>query len=94
MKRLTAREVRDLGVLLEVNRLLLHPRGLALEIAWDPDDPDAVAVLRIQDHRDDPEGVYFDLDPAEWKKVEAFAALVLPGREAALGYVVQPVPSA
>lgn len=31
-KHLSATEARELGVLLEVNRRLLHPRGLALEV--------------------------------------------------------------
>lgn len=154
MKHLTAAEARDLGVLLEVNRRGLHPRGLALqcEIATDGDiihtvtmtgrgiddllrliewmrgrvaeatpaadedgkipwdewltalaarvtdakaQPDA-AVLRIQDHRDDPEGVYYaDLDEADCAKASAFDRLLvdrIAERRLELGFVEQPLP--
>lgn len=37
IKRMGAREFRDLGLLQEVNRLFLHPRGLALEVETDDD---------------------------------------------------------
>ena len=91
-KHLTAHEARNLGVIFEVNRQLLHPRGLALEIKFDPDDPEMVAELKIQDWRDDSEGVYFDdLDQDDIDHAEAFAELILPDREQALGYIVQPL---
>jgi hypothetical protein len=92
MRHLTAHEVRDLGVLLEVNRQLLHPRGLALEVTYDPDDPELVGKLRVQDHRDDPEGVYFaELNHDDVAKAARFAGSVRTHRRSALGYIVQPL---
>jgi hypothetical protein len=138
VKRLTTEEARDLGVVLEVNRQLLHPRGLALEVlvtrsatdeeatvtlsletiarlrellswgqatglSWPEetvariDDELATAtaspaILRVQDHRGDPEGVYFDPHPDDAAKAERFDALRLgASRVEALGYDVQPI---
>lgn len=50
-------EFRRLGYLQEVNRRLLHPLGLALEVAVGPDGTETLG--RIQDHRDDPEGAWY-----------------------------------
>lgn len=82
-------EARDSGVIQEVNRRLLHPRGLALWV-----DPDTGAM-----------GIYTDDDPGGWQfggehwesegatKAERFDALICPAREPALGYIVQPLPT-
>lgn len=150
MKYLTAPETRTLGVVMEVNRRLLHPRGLALEYVradvnsthnvvlssgdieslrevmawmrsklaetytdeqrerWESsldnlnevfgnalESPDAV-WLRIQDHRDDAEGVYFDdLDESDRGHALNFVTLAEDredARQDALGYIVQPQP--
>lgn len=140
MRRLDQEAVRALGVIFEVNRQLLHPRGLALEvhrpsadsdptlylmpvsseyvdgwrrlIAWcreqdwpewaatfdtleemlDGAEASPPAILRIQDHRDDPEGVYFgDIGPEDRVKAATFAGMIGPGREQALGYIVEPL---
>ena len=87
-------EFRRLGYLAEVNRRLLHPLGLALAITLDKSG--VPIALEVQDHRDDPEGVYFDKPSL----IARLAARVLaeeekrrPAREAALGYWVQPLPS-
>ncbi len=91
MKYLSAEEAAELGVLLEVNRLLLHPRGLALEAMRGSRDPRA---FRIQDHRDDPEGVIFGDDGDELERLEKslrFAKLVLWARQSRFGFVVQPL---
>lgn len=82
---LTFDEMGAIGVVQEVNRLLLHSMGLALERSPD-------GTLRILTDPD-PEGWQFDgfdLRPG----AEAFAARQAewhPRREAALGFVVQPV---
>lgn len=80
-------EFRDLGLLHEVNRLVLHPLGLA--IYTDP----ASNSLGVFDMRDDPEGVYFHDETISPDKAEAVANLIEergPARIEALGYVVQP----
>lgn len=82
---LTFDEMGDLGVVQEINRLLLHPIGLALARYDD-------GTLRILTDPD-PEGWRFegfDMRPA----AERFAARQgewHARRQAALGYVVQPV---
>ena len=55
-KYLSVKEFVDLGFLQEVNRLVLHPAGLALEV--EPSDGDAT-TMRVWDYRDDPEGIAF-----------------------------------
>lgn len=101
---ITTRELSELGLLIEINRQILHPLGLALEVALIPADPadhgqavPAQAVLRVQDHRDDPEGVYYGaLEPADFDHVRAGQALLeakAPERKRRLGFVVQPLVS-
>jgi len=97
MEYLTAAEASDLGVLLEINRRLLHPRGLAAEITYDEETAAGDrAILRIQDHRADPEGVYYgDLDDGDVAKADLFDRLMVEKsteRTHRLGYVVQPLP--
>jgi len=77
VKHIDIKEFRELGFLQEVNRLFFHPRGLALSVETNDDDPDAPETLAgIWDYRDDPEGIIF----AEWKDsfpdAEAKAAAV------------------
>lgn len=57
IKRMDITEFRRLGLLQEVNRLLLHPRGLALEIIIDDDGTEHFGG--VWDYRDDPEGMAF-----------------------------------
>lgn len=82
---LTFDELGEIGLVQEVNRLLLHPVGLALARHED-------GSLTV--HPDpDPEGWQFEeFDLRE--KADAFAARQAewhPRRLAALGYVVQPI---
>lgn len=81
--------LRGHGVIAEVNRRLLHPRGLALFI-----DIDSGELHVFFDA--DPEGWSFAADHLDMIVAEdlagRFDALVRPEREAALGYVVQPLP--
>lgn len=83
-------EFRSEGYLQELNRLLLHPLGLAL--ATETDDHGNERLHGIWDYRNDPEGIRFvqtDLQPhadhvkALWDQRE-------PDRVHALGYMVQP----
>ncbi len=82
-------EFIDEGYLHEINRKFLHPLGLALAL-----DPDNMTNTCIIDARDDPEGMRFADDTLSADKAanirEVSEKLAGP-REAALGYVIQPV---
>lgn len=89
-KYMDLREFRDEGYLQEINRRLLHPLGLALEVTHHADG--SVSLSGVWDDRDDPEGTRYegaDLAPKAanvsrlWIEREA-------ARRAALGYMVQP----
>ncbi len=71
VKKMTLKEFRELGLLQEINRNMLHPRGLALSLAYD--DSGDLSFDAILDFRDDPEGcVYADLTSDKaYKKAES-----------------------
>lgn len=92
LPNLTAQEIRDTGILQEINRQLLHPRGLAMFVTLDPDEGEPTMGVMIDE---DPEGWYFEWDERKDEariKAERFDNLLKSGREDALGYVVQPLP--
>lgn len=95
-KRMPVAEFREFGLLQELNRRFLHPLGLALEVAVDP-ETGAETFGGIWDHRDDPEGIYFGGDPAEFNARERAVQVALAwerrrdARIAAIGYMVQPL---
>lgn len=99
LPRLSPRELKDTGLLQEVNRRFLHPLGLALTIAYDEDGDIDDAELFIQDARSDPEGFYFaDEGPEEARRMlanaERFGATQVERHKTRLerlGYVVQPL---
>lgn len=88
-------EFQASGLLQEINRLFLHPMGLALEILIN-DQTGEKSLGGIWDYRDKPEGLTFDSeivnDPIFTQKAINVQSLVLPDREKLLGYVVQPLP--
>jgi hypothetical protein len=94
VRHLSFAELRENGLLQEINRQLLHPLGLALEaeparIVGDP------VICRILDHRHDPEGMIFAVPATELRsRARQFSRLwkrrTVPRRKA-LGFVVQPV---
>jgi hypothetical protein len=56
-KQLTVAEFVDLGILQEINRRLLNPRGLMMYVVLDMTDHRGVeADFGVYDFRDDPEG--------------------------------------
>jgi hypothetical protein len=98
---MNADTARTFGIVQEINRQLLHPRGLALAIEYSFTNPDAnalPAVLTIQDHRLDPEGIWYGMEGQEsvfLAKAGEFHTLLtdrVDARMAALGYVIQPLP--
>lgn len=92
MKRMAVSEFVDLGLLHEINRRVLHPLGLALEVVVEADG--TVAFSGVQDAQDDPEGMIFaedTLSPHKAWMVEILEEKRRPAREQALGFWIQPV---
>ena len=85
MKRISAEEFRNLGLLMEVNRLFLHPLGLALEVKVKKNGDTEFG--QVQDLRDDPDVMMFadatwfpdDIVRAEY--VESLRLNRLPARQ-------------
>ncbi len=95
---MTIKDFCEQGYLQELNRQFLHPLGLALSV--DVDKNGTYHLADIHDHRDDPEGVSFDLaqfDPDVFRKKAEFVQRQLEKRSEPrlerLGFVVQPVPA-
>ena len=85
------------GLLFEINRKILHPLGLALEVMVENEDSEAPSVVLgdLRDYSHDPEGVIFgDLTFSEGiQKLKQYMEEVggkrLETRRNILGYVVQ-----
>ena len=87
--RMSVKEFRERGFLQELNRLFLHPLGLALEVIID-NKTDAVAFGGIW-QTDDPEGIVFeDIDIDKIERVREWSEAMVAPRLQALGYIVQP----
>jgi len=99
IKRMNAAEFRNLGLLMEVNRMFLHPRGLALEIVVEEDG--SMRFGEVWDYRDDPEGIafaddrWFDDDNLRAEYVEALYQHKLEVRQKLFGTEdgIQPIPT-
>jgi hypothetical protein len=87
-RNFTPQEALDSGVVQEINRRLLHMRGLALGV-----NPHTGHMTITFD--DDPEGWFFN-EKSNWsrEKAEAFDGLIVSDRWDNLGYEVQPLPDA
>ncbi len=57
-KRITAKELREMGLLWKINKDILHPLGLALEVVVD--EVGGETFGDVWDSRDDPEGFMYD----------------------------------
>ena len=96
-KRLTVKQFREMGLLHEVNRRVLHPLGYALETIVNVDektnkivDDDKERFGEVWDYGDDPEGMRFEeMDQESIDKVKALEDKRRPTRVKALGYWVQ-----
>lgn len=64
------KEFREKGYLQELNRRFLHPLGLALSIEIDEDGNEQ--LKNVWDYRDDPEGIYYDLQNSKQNRIEEF----------------------
>lgn len=91
IKRIDIREFRETGYLQELNRLFLHPLGLALEVIIDDDGSERLGG--IWDYRADDEGIAYSDATDLAEKADRVAGLQAergPRRMTALGYIIQP----
>lgn len=94
IKRIPIKEFRQLGFIQEINRRLLHPCGLALEVIIDLETGEE-KLGGVWDYRDDPEGMLFAegvLSREKFKSVEDLWYSKTHYRDENLGYIVQPIP--
>lgn len=92
IKRIPIKEFRELGFVHEINRRLLHPCGLALEVRIDKDTGEET-LGGVWDYRDDPEGISFAEDALNADKEKSVDKLFFSkthARQKLLGYIVQP----
>jgi len=92
IKRMSPKEFMDLGLLQEVNRLFLHPMGLALEVVVYLDN-DSVVFGQVWDYRDDPDGMIFGDGVMSKEKTEITNEMFLAKRDVRLknfGWHIQP----
>lgn len=93
-KYTTVKQLREWGLLFEINRQVLHPLGLALAVEVDNDGNEIISP-NIWDCRDDPEGVLFGDDlfadgrRKARKMMEDWGTDKLQDRLGVLGYIVQ-----
>ena len=95
VKRMNLDEFRKEGYFQELNRLFLHPLGLALEVVINKDG-EVESLGGIWDYRADPEGILFpDLTSHQvaYKAKHVKKLQKIKGRERKrrLGFVVQPI---
>lgn len=65
-------EFHDLGFLQEINREVLHPAGLAMEMYTD-DEGNVTGFGGVWDYRDDPEGMFFGPGEISADKIRSVA---------------------
>ncbi len=93
MNKITPKEFRELGYLMELNRRFLHPIGMALEVVRSESGEERFGD--VCDARYDPEGFVYsddDINLVDKNKAEEFNRLIEDKHEArmkSLGYVVQ-----
>ena len=94
-KYLPLTEARKLGIFQEINRLLLHPRGLALAFELDTTTDEVTRICGIWDFRSDSAGITFAFEdmPDKAENAVAFEALNNKSaeRKRLFGWVVQPI---
>lgn len=90
IKRMTVKEFRSLGLLHEVNRKLLHPLGLALEVVREENGSERFG--EVWDYRDDLEGIRFAEDVIDQLHIDSVKEMKgerFNIRVKALGYWIQ-----
>lgn len=96
IKRIDIKEFREQGYLQEINRLFLHPLGLALEVMIKSDGTEYIGG--VWDSREDPEGIHFGdffkgNEDATKKAnfIQGELVKMAVSRKKILGYAIQPV---
>jgi hypothetical protein len=92
VKYMDINEFREIGLLQEINRLFLHPRGLALEVGFNEDGSSFLSG--VWDYRDDPEGITYgnvNLNPTKAKYVQDLLDSKVNTRLKNFGYIIQPL---
>jgi len=90
IKKITAKEFREIGGLQEVNRCFLHPRGLAIEIIVGDDGSESFGD--VWDYRGDNEGMIFSDGQIDQDKCKTFQELYdskKKARKLAIGTIIQ-----
>ncbi len=93
IKKIDIKEFREMGLLAELNRVFLHPLGLALEVVID-DETGEERLGGIWDYRDDPEGILYSKDyfPTDKIKIaQDFIKQQHKKRKEFLGYIYQEI---
>jgi hypothetical protein len=96
MSKMKAKEFVDKGFLQEVNRLFFHPHGLALAIELPEEGPTDETTVQayVIDGRDDPAGIWFDINHLSTDKAKSVLAHRDRRRDARLGrlgFGIQPL---
>lgn len=97
-KKMSVKEFRELGYLQELNRVFLHPLGLALETVVDmgEDGIETEHFGGVWDSRDDPEGIIYkhlsNIDAVKAARIQQERVNKGPERYARFGWLVQPPP--
>jgi hypothetical protein len=92
---ISVKDFRRLGYLQELNRLFLHPLGMALEIDVAADGTETLGG--IWDYRDDPEGIIFDPSEIDEEFVDRAIRIsderhkLVESRLELLGFAIQPI---
>jgi len=92
-----AKFILDNGFLFEINRMVLHPQGLAMEIDLDSNG-DVTGFGGLWDYRDDPEGLRYE--PETFRQgqqkyaryMRKIGSKVVSLRNTVLGYIEQTEP--
>jgi len=90
---MSVQEFRELGLLQEINRRVLHPCGLAIEVVIDTETGEET-FGGVWDFRDDPEGLIYrdeDLDVNKVTSVEDLIGSKKLVRFERFGYIIQPM---
>lgn len=94
MKTVTPKQLREWGLLFEINRRVLHPLGLALQMTTN-EKGEEVFSDEIWDCREDPEGIYYEEDTFELghekldRMMEEWGERKMQERYEALTFVLQ-----
>ena len=88
VKRADIKELREMGLIHELNRLFLHPMGFALEIIILDNGEEKLGG--IWDYRDNPEGILFNkLNQKKIDKIKKFRKQKAKKRKEILGFIIQ-----